>query len=384
MPASVMNGFLDRVRAAVGPGDDSRSDAQLLAAFADRREADAFAVLVRRYGPLVWAVCRRVAADPHAAEDAFQATFLVLARKAGAVRPRHSAGGWLHRTATHVALKARTMTDRRTRRERPPGAGPEPVVPDAAELIEPAALAALDEEIARLPDGLRAAVVLCELQGVPRRAAAAWLGVAEGTLSSRLAAARKRLADRLRKRGFAPVGGVAGLLAAGSAAGAGVPPALVAAAAAQGTGGGPPVPAAVSVLADGEIRIMYLTKLTSAVALVGVLIAAAFGFSPAVPTAAADPPVVRTARLRAPAQPREGVIVLTSFQPGPSAELHQPSGEAIGQPAVGSAASPINPGGEPMCPLWRPRLSRDGTRLVAVKLGPIPQNNIGPWTPNHL
>ena len=96
-------------------------------------------------------VCRRLTGDTHVAEDAFQATFLVLARKAGVVRPRNSAGGWLHRTAVHIALKARTMTLRRAKRESPRGHAPESAMPDSTEPTDPAALAALDEEIARLP-----------------------------------------------------------------------------------------------------------------------------------------------------------------------------------------------------------------------------------------
>src|SRR5262245_22437286 len=154
MAAIVMDGFLNRVRVAVGPADDSRTDAQLLAAFSDRRDSDAFAVLVHRYGALVWTVCRRVSGDSHAAEDAFQATFLVLARRAAGVRPRNSVGGWLHRTATNVALKARVMNNRRSRREGPHNASATQAASEPPEPTEPTALAALDEEIARLPDGL--------------------------------------------------------------------------------------------------------------------------------------------------------------------------------------------------------------------------------------
>ena len=87
MAATVMGGFLDRVRTSIGPDDDLRTDAQLLAAYSDRRDSIAFAILVGRYGPLVWSVCRRLTGDTYVAEDAFQATFLVLARKAGGVCP---------------------------------------------------------------------------------------------------------------------------------------------------------------------------------------------------------------------------------------------------------------------------------------------------------
>ena len=375
MAATVMGGFLDRVRAG-GSADDPRTDAQLLRLFADRREAGAFAVLVRRYGALVWAVCRRGAGDPDAAEDAFQATFLVLARKAGAVRPRHSLGGWLHRTAAHVALKARAMNDRRSRHES--GAGPEPAAPEPPEPTDPAALRALDEEVARLPDAQRAAVVLCELQGVSRRDAAARLGIAEGTLSSRLAAARKRLADRLRRRGVAPVGGVVGLLEAGRAAG--VPPELLAAAVGFGAGDGPPVPPGVSGLADREVRSMFLLKLIPAAVGAVVAVGAVAGLWPTggvpAPASAAVAAPVK------PAPPREGVIVITSFRPGPPIELLTPDGKSLGEPAVGATAYHLHAGEPPVCPLWLARLSPDGKRLVAVRLGPL--DGQGAWTPNHL
>lgn len=105
MAATVMGGFLGRVRPGVGPADEPRTAARLVAAFADRREAAAFAILVRRYGALVWAVCRHGAGDAHAAENVLQAAFLVLTSKAGSVRPRGSLGGWLHRTAATIVRR---------------------------------------------------------------------------------------------------------------------------------------------------------------------------------------------------------------------------------------------------------------------------------------
>jgi RNA polymerase sigma factor (sigma-70 family) len=379
-----MGGFLDFVRVAVGPADDPRTDAELLAAFSDRRDATAFAVLVHRYGALVWTVCRRVSGDGHAAEDAFQATFLVLVRKAASVRPRHSVGGWLHRTATNIALKVRVMNQRRTRREVPRSAPAERTVTEPTEPTDPSALAALDEEIARLPDDLRAVVVACELRGVSRREAAARLGIAEGTVSSRLAAARKRLADRLRKRGVSTIGGVTGLLVAGGTAGADAPLRMVASAIAFGAGYGAPSPV-VSALVSGEIRTMFLTKLILATVL--ATFTAAAGLWPLGSSAVPPPLSPLAVPVRAPVPPtlpREGVIVVNSFQPNPPALLLTPEGKEIGTVAVGSAAAPINPGEQPVCPLLSGRLSPDGKRLVAFKLGPIPQGNVGPWTPMHL
>jgi RNA polymerase sigma factor (sigma-70 family) len=372
MADAVMGGFLDRVRAAVGPADDARTDAQLLRAYADGRDGAAFAVLVGRYGPLVWAVCRRVVGDPHAAEDAFQATFLVLARKAGAVRPGRSAAGWLYRTATHIALKARARSARRGRPQRVPDvvAAEPPTAPD------PAALAALHEEVARLPDGLRAAVVLCELQGASRRAAAAHLGVAEGTLSSRLAAARRKLANRLRRRGFPAAGGIGVFLAAAGPATA-APARVLAAAVTRGDGSGRPIPTAVTSLADTEIRFMLATRLSPLGAGLGVLAVAAGLWLAAAPAAPVAVPG------RGSGTPREGVITVASFPRGVPIELWTPDGKAVVAPAVGGAAAPINPGEAPVCPLQRPRLSPSGRQVLAVKLGPIMAGG-GPYTPNHL
>ncbi len=378
MSTSVMDGFLNRVRAAANPNEDSRTDSQLLAEFGRSRNAASFNLLVSRYGPIVWSVCRRLSGDPHAAEDAFQATFLVLARKADSLRPLHSAGGWLHRTAVHIALKARAMKLRRAQRE-------SQVQFDVAasnefERIDPAALLALDEEIAHLPERLREAVVLCELQGASRREASARLGIAEGTVSSRLAAARKRLSERLRKRGLGPCS-LAGLLAASSAAVTGVPAKLIAATVEIGTGGKSPEP--VSVLVEGEMRAMFLKTILYSFLGAGSLLAAAVGLWPTpTQTAVASP----LASMMAPvpkAVPREGVIVLSSFLP-PAAEVLTPAGVEVKKVAVGAAATPpINPGEKPVCLLWRPRLSPDAKRIMAFKVEPsAPQT--GPYTLGHL
>ncbi len=176
---------------------DDATDGQLLGRFVQAHDADAFAALVRRLGPTVLAVCRRVCPDSHLAEDAFQAAFLVLARKADTVRPREQVAVWLHGVAYRTASKARAMLSARRRREvasptLPDPPAPDPVIPDDDELRK------LDDAIAALPEHLRAAVVLCELEGRSRRDAAKQLGIAEGTLSSRLADARKRLGERLR------------------------------------------------------------------------------------------------------------------------------------------------------------------------------------------
>ncbi|HEX4608380.1 MAG TPA: sigma-70 family RNA polymerase sigma factor [Urbifossiella sp.] len=258
------------------------TDADLLARYTTTRDGAAFAELVRRHGPAVLAACRGVTGHAHDAEDAFQATFLVLARKAARVRPGEPLAAWLYGVAVRAARKAAGRPHRRW--EVTGGA-----VPDtpgrAAEPRDLDAVRAVAEEVGRLSPWYRAAVVLCELEGRPRAAAALELGVAEGTLSSRLAKARKELARRLADRGYGPVGLAAFV-------GAGVPPDLTAKAAAFTSGGS--VPAAVAALAQGVLRIMLLRTLAS-VSLVVVAAAVAAGTAVALVVAPPAAPVVRAA-----------------------------------------------------------------------------------------
>ena len=204
MPTAKLNGIVAHLGRGSPDAASSATDGELLARFIASRDEPAFAELVRRHGRLVFGVCRRVTGNHHLAEDAFQAVFVVLATKAAAIRPPAAVAGWLHGVACRTALRARTMSDRRRRRETAVGALPEASSPAPHVMQDtPDAVALLDEEIARLPDHYRLPVVLCELEGVGRKDAARRLGINEGTLSSRLAAARKALADRLRQRGVA-------------------------------------------------------------------------------------------------------------------------------------------------------------------------------------
>jgi RNA polymerase sigma factor (sigma-70 family) len=180
------------------------TDGQLLGRFIATRDEAAFAALVRRHGPMVLGVCRRVLSDFHHAEDAFQATFLVLARKATAVRKHESVGSWLYGTAYRTALEARTMSARRRARERPMNDMPHPeVLPAEAHDWMPL----LDRELNLLPEKYRAAIILCDLEGRTRREAARLLAITEGTLSSRLARGRALLAKRLARCGVTLSGG---------------------------------------------------------------------------------------------------------------------------------------------------------------------------------
>ncbi|MBY0527873.1 MAG: sigma-70 family RNA polymerase sigma factor [Gemmataceae bacterium] len=180
---------------------EGQADLALLDRFVQDRDEGAFAALVERHGPLVLGTCWRVLGDAHAAEDTFQATFLVLARKAAGIRQRESIGGWLYRVAYRLALAAKGDLARRQRTERE--AAPMPSTPPASS-IELAPL--LDEEVNRLPEKYRLPVVLCYLQGRTSAEAAQELGWPHGTVMGRLARARDLLRRRLTARGLALAG----------------------------------------------------------------------------------------------------------------------------------------------------------------------------------
>ena len=187
----------------------SLSDEELLGRFVARRDDEAeaaFAALVERYGPMVLGVCRRVLGNRDEAEDAFQATFLVLARKADSIARPERLANWLFGVARRAALDARACAGCLKARERRVQAISrseiKPASEDQPDLDELRAI--LDEELARLPERYRGALVLCELDGLTRRAAAERLGIPEGTLASRLARAKDLLRHRLVRRGLAP------------------------------------------------------------------------------------------------------------------------------------------------------------------------------------
>jgi RNA polymerase sigma factor (sigma-70 family) len=179
---------------------------ELLSRFIDHRDERAFAALVRNYGPLVLGVCRRQLRHEQDAEDVFQATFLVLARRASSVRRRASLDCWLHGVALRLARKARAKLARR------PGRLPEmdlAAPPVNEEWLRHDLRRVLDEEIARLPRHYREPVVLCHLQGRTNEEAARALGCPRGTVQSRLVRARAYLARRLQRRGVGPDGALA-------------------------------------------------------------------------------------------------------------------------------------------------------------------------------
>lgn len=182
---------------------DPRSDGELVGQFVRARDEAAFAELLRRHGPTVYGVCRRVLSNSADADDAFQAVFLVLARKANTVRPPGMVGNWLYGVAVRTANKVRVMNAKRTARQSTPlspRAAPQTASGGCG--VPSDTLAVIDAELAGLPAIYRAAFVTCELNGRTRSEASRELGWPEGTVAARLAKARELLAARLTKRGI--------------------------------------------------------------------------------------------------------------------------------------------------------------------------------------
>jgi len=258
------------------------TDAQLLERFTNRRgeEAElAFAGVVARHGPMVLGVCRGLLRNTHDAEDAFQATFLVLARKAASLRRPDLVGPWLYGVAHRSARQVRAGNERRRRREAEAAmsrslsgvdTGDDEFKPATSEEIE-----TLHEEIERLPNRYRVPVVLCDLQGLTHEEAARRLGRPVGTVSARLSRARERLRGRLSRRGMAlPATVVAAALATSNASA--MPSGLVdstvkvAMTVSAGLTAGV-VPASIATLSQGVLRSMLLTnmKMISVAVLLG-------------------------------------------------------------------------------------------------------------------
>jgi RNA polymerase sigma factor (sigma-70 family) len=238
-------------------------DAQLLECFLHGDDV-AFEALLRRHGPMVLAVCRRVLGDAHDAEDAFQACFLVLVRKAASIGKRELLANWLYGVAYRTAVKARRAS--LTRKSKEKQVNPRAVVPSNESMRDWISL--LDQELSGLPRKYQSAIVLCDLEGHARRDAARLLDLPERTLSTRLARGRAMLAKRLARHGFTLSGGFLAGAVAQHTASAAVPRALLAStihAASFSTLGNALAAGAVStttaVLAEGALRSMMMAKL---------------------------------------------------------------------------------------------------------------------------
>jgi RNA polymerase sigma factor (sigma-70 family) len=291
--------LIRQIRRLAAPAQPGPSDAELLRRFAGQREEAAFAALVRRHGPMVLCVCRRVLGNADDAEDAFQAAFLTLARKAPALRSQDSVAGWVYRVAYRLALRARARAGRRQAADRAALQGrpqEEPAGADPLDAVTGRELSrVLDEELNRLPEKWRAPLVLCYLEGATRDEAAVQLGWPLGTLKHRLEKGRAALRGRLTRRGLALSAVLPGALLTGKAARAALPAALIDRTVRAGLAAGARGAAAaltVRVLLSGRARLAALVLLTLAV------IGAGAGLLSHRPPAEADPPP------RAGAEPR--------------------------------------------------------------------------------
>jgi RNA polymerase sigma factor (sigma-70 family) len=267
------------------------SDGPLLERFAARRgeEAElAFAALLARHGPMVWRVCRRVLRDEQDAQDAFQATWLVLARKAGSLRDRGSVGNWLFGVASRVSLDARAATSRRLFHERRyAGSQTDEAPPEDRDGCDVGAV--LHEEIVQLPERYRTPIVLCYLEGLSHEEAALRMDRPVGTVRSRLARGRDRLRRRLAGRGVVPSAGALTAALAGDAVGS-LPPALVHStiqaaarfAAVRAATAGAVISAQAAVLCEGVLHTMLWTQLKTVAAVIlvsGTLLATGAGIA---------------------------------------------------------------------------------------------------------
>jgi RNA polymerase sigma factor (sigma-70 family) len=317
-----------------GTASNHPSDRELLERFLIQREEGAFVALLKRHGPMVLHVCRRIQGNEHDAEDAFQATFLLLARKAGAIRKQESVASWLYAVARRLALKALGQGARRQAHER-----------RAADMRRTSTVShqawqdlqeTLEEALGQVPEKYRAPLLLCYLQGKTQEEAARQLGCPLGTVRSRLARGRDRLKELLERRAVRLSATALAAALAGSGASAAVPSPLLKAtarAALEYAAGGAPT-ALVSVkaaaLLDGGLRAMAMTKLsitTAVLFVVGVLGLAAVSVVPHV-LAAPSQPVARAEPLAASAP---------DSSPAASASVPGEEERPAARPQVGSA-----------------------------------------------
>jgi RNA polymerase sigma factor (sigma-70 family) len=275
MPGDSISKALNHVRHTLQARDLAEaSDGQLVQRFISTRDEGAFEAIVRRHGTMVLGVCRRVLRDHHGAEDAFQATFLVLARKASSIRRKELVASWLYGVALHTAMRARASAHRRQAHEKLMSEPPEPeVCPKGYSDLMPL----LDKELSCLPEKYRLPIVLCDLEGKPYADAARQLGWLPGTLSGRLWRARSMLAKRLTRRGIGlSAVAISGLIAESAKAVTCVAPALhsMVVKAACNLAFGDALPATVSpaavALFESVSRSLALSKLK--VALAGILV----------------------------------------------------------------------------------------------------------------
>jgi RNA polymerase sigma factor (sigma-70 family) len=291
-----LKGVLTHIRELFAAREqDGHSDRDLLNRFIKDRDEAAVAVLIERHAPMVLGICRRVLGHAHDAEDACQAAFLVLVRKAASVRKKESLASWLHGVAFHVATNLARERARRRRRE---GAVAKPAGAAAAEdLTWREGQLALDEELARLPERFRAPLVLCYLEGKTRDEAARQLHWTLGVLRGRLERGRALLCARLTRRGLAFSAALLACQVGAGAAAAAMEPAFAIStikAVMLTRIGSTAIPAKVVALAEGALKAMLMSRLKIATAVFLAIMLAGAGLALLVqgaPRAAADPAV---------------------------------------------------------------------------------------------
>lgn len=306
------NELIRHLRAVTPDGNgEGLSDAELLGRFIRQKDETAFEAIVRRYASMVWGVCRRSLAQRQDLEDAFQTTFLVLVRRATSIVPREMLANWLHGVARRTALKAKANAANRQSRERQVTELPECGVNDP---VWDDVRAVLDGELSRLPERYRTVLILCDLEGETRKAAARRLGCPEGSVAGWLSRARALLADRLRRRGIVLSGSALGTVLGQRVALAGLPasvllsaiktPALDLAGQTTISGGVSPE---VATLTQQVIKSMLQPKLSALFALILAVTTACLGVGVVARTAGATDQSKSVAGT--PPQPVENLIL---------------------------------------------------------------------------
>ena len=345
------------------------ADGQLLERFLSHRDEDAFAMLVERHAPMVLAVCRRSLKNPGEVDDAFQATFLILARRPGSVRGRDSLGGWLYGVARRVCLLANRAAARRRRHER--RAAELRAVEAVIDMAHDDRWPEIYDEIDRLPATYRLPVVLCVLEGRTRAEAAAQLGWTEGSVRGRLGRAKELLRSRLVRRGFEPAVALAALLNERASAEI-VPRALIertaysASRAAAGM-----VSASTAALCREVLRTMLMTKLK--LGAVALLAAGGIGWGIAGVTATQDQqPMKRSSPVAGgrPAESRPPSATQTPVQPNSGATVTVRVLDPDGKPVAGATVYRSYPEPDPVND-FRKRYAR-GTKaaVLLTRTGP--------------
>ena len=332
MATSALGTVLENLRRSMLRHDGAGlTDGELLEGFISRRDEAAFEALVRRHGPMVLGVCRRILRHEADAEDAFQATFLVLVRKAVSIWPRGQVGNWLYGVAHNTALKAKAANERRRAKEKEAAswAKPEPCGEDERHLQ-----ALLHQELRTLPEKYRAAIVLCDLEAKSIKEAARELGCPPGTIGTRLVRGRGMLARRLARQGLILSGGAIAVAWSANAASASVPLTLVASTvqaasrlaarqAASGISG-----ALVAAWAKGMVQAMSLTNLKCVAVLLAVGAISSLGVFTSTPAGSRLPSPVQAGQQKA-ARAAENILQNGGFEEGDQSPAHWSQGAEV-------------------------------------------------------